>query len=105
METTAAGLCTEIQLAFGATAPTQAKPGALEERPAGPPPESVTQLIALLRSADGDSAAAAERCLDELPRTGWAPRLQQALAQIRQFDFDAALKLLAPDDASREKVD
>ncbi len=105
METMAAALCKEIQVAFGADAAEPAKADAPDERPAGPPPESVAQLLVLLQCADGDSAAAAERCLAELQRTAWAPRLQLALARIRQFDFEAALKLLAPDDASQEKVD
>jgi HPt (histidine-containing phosphotransfer) domain-containing protein len=106
MEATALGLCAEIEAAFGANTPASepakaATANAPDALPAGPPPESVAQLIALLRNADGESPAAALRCLTELQRTDWGPHLQQAQAQIRRFDFDAALQLLA----HQEKVD
>jgi hypothetical protein len=69
-------------------------------------PEVIAQLIVMLKCADGDSSEAIGRCLSELKDTDWVPRLQQALACARNFDFDAAAKLLGPEsseqnDASR----
>jgi hypothetical protein len=61
-------------------------------------PESIAQLLTLLKCADGGSAEATERCLRELQHTDWIPRLQQTLEQVRNFDFDAACTILAPDD-------
>jgi PAS domain S-box-containing protein len=94
-------LCMEIRSGLGVADPEKlAQPGSAQ-RPAGPTPESVAQAIAMLRCADGGSGEAIERCLAELKDTDWGPHLQQALMQVRNFDFDAAVKVLAPDNRER----
>ena len=60
-------------------------------------PESLSRLIVMLERADGDSVEAIERCLAELKDPAWVPSLRQALALARNFDFDAAGRMLAPD--------
>jgi hypothetical protein len=92
-------LCAEIRSAFGNSEPAAAPLPGLDRSPAGPVPESIAQLIVMIKCADGDSAEAIERSLSELKGTDWAPRLQQALACVRNFDFDAAGKLLDSRDA------
>jgi hypothetical protein len=57
----------------------------------------------MLECADGGSAEAIERCLSELKDSDWTSRLQLALAHVRNFDFDAANKLLAPGSRERHK--
>ena len=99
-------LCAEIQAGLGNAAPEPAAepaaaPVPTPKGPMGPMPQSIVHVIAMLECADGGSAEAIERCLSELKDSDWAPRLRQALAHVRGFDFDAANKLLAP--ASREQ--
>jgi two-component system sensor histidine kinase/response regulator len=94
-------LCAEIQSAFG-TEPAAAPISELDRAPAGPLPETIAQLIVMIKCADGDSAEAIERSLSELKGTDWAPRLQQALACVRNFDFDAAGKLLDPESDAKQ---
>jgi hypothetical protein len=91
-------LCAEIQAGLGATESTRAAPPAAEQRPAGPLPQCLAQVVGMLQCADGNSAEAIDRCLTELKDTDWAPALRQALLHVRNFDFDAACKLLAPGD-------
>ena len=101
-------LCAEIKAGLGdvatepATAPAAA-PGKAPAGPTGPMPQSIVHVIAMLECADGGSAEAIERCLSELKDSDWAPRLQQALAHVRSFDFDAANNLLAPASQKRRK--
>jgi HPt (histidine-containing phosphotransfer) domain-containing protein len=64
-------------------------------RPAQPPPASITALLQLLDTADGNSAAALQGCLDELPDSPWQPLLQAALTAVQRFDFEAASQWLA----------
>ena len=94
-------LCAEIRVGLGGAEPATADApaaasGQAPEGPRGPMPHSIAQVIVMLECADGGSAEAIERCLSELTDSDWAPRLQQALAHVRNFDFDAANKLLAP---------
>ena len=91
-------LCAEIQAGLGVAESAEAAPAATARRPAGPLPQCVAQVIVMLRCADGGSDAAIDHCLAELKDTGWAPALRQALAHVRNFDFDAAHRLLAPSD-------
>jgi PAS domain S-box-containing protein len=98
LHSTIGPLCAEIQTGLGVAEPAQAVRPAANQRPAGPLPESVARLIDLLKCADGSSAEAAEHCLQEFQHTDWMPRLQQVLTQVRNFDFDAARKLLAGDE-------
>jgi signal transduction histidine kinase/HPt (histidine-containing phosphotransfer) domain-containing protein len=64
-------------------------------RPASPPPASITALLQLLDTADGNSAAAIQRCLDEFPDSPWQPLLLAALTEVQRFDFEAARQCLA----------
>jgi PAS domain S-box-containing protein len=97
-------LCTEIRAAFGSTEPVAAPPPVGDQPPTGPIPESLEQLIVMIKCADGDSAEAIERCLSELKDTDWVPRLQQALSCVRNFDFDAAGKLLGPESPKQNGI-
>jgi len=63
-------------------------------RPA-PPPASITALLQLLDTADGNSAAAIQRCLDEFPGSPWQPLLLAALSEVHRFNFEAARQWLA----------
>jgi PAS domain S-box-containing protein len=96
-------LCAEIQAGLGAVAPAPAATPAPDQRPAGPMPESIVQLVGLLKCADGGSAEAIERCLQDPQHTDWMPRLQQALMQVRNFEFDTAVQVLAPDNPNSDK--
>ncbi len=90
-------LCAEIQEGLGARQQLEAVASTQwNQRPAGPLTESVAKLLVMLESADGDSAEAIERCLAEPGDADWAPYLRQALAHVRNFDFDAACDALAP---------
>jgi two-component system sensor histidine kinase/response regulator len=64
-------------------------------RPASPPPASITALLQLLDTADGNSAADIQRCLDEFPDSPWQPLLLAALTEVQRFDFEAARQCLA----------
>ena len=64
-------------------------------RPAQSLPASLTALLQLLDTADGNSAAAIQRCLDEFPDSPWQPLLLAALAEVQRFDFEAARQCLA----------
>jgi hypothetical protein len=64
-------------------------------RPASPPPVSITALLQLLDTADGNSAAAIQRCLDEFSDSPWQPLLLAALTEVQRFDFEAARQCLA----------
>jgi len=97
-------LCAEIKAGLGggaALAPAEAPAAAPDRTPTGPMPQSIVQVIVMLECADGGSAEAIEHCLSELKDSNWAPRLLQALAHVRSFDFDAARKLLAADGSAR----
>lgn len=98
MDAAVAALCAEIRAALETPVPAPASQPAMAARPLGEPPESLNQVIVMLKCADGGSEEMIERCLSELKDTDWAPRLRQALAHVRSFDFDAARVLLAPDD-------
>ena len=100
MQATIELLCVEIKAGLGGTAPAPAAaPAAEPERtPAGPIPQSIAQLIAMLECSDGSSTETIERCLSELKDSNWAPRLQQALVATRNFDFETAIRMLSPDD-------
>jgi hypothetical protein len=100
MQATIELLCAEIKAGLGGTAPAPAAaPAAAPERtPAGPIPQSIAQLIAMLECSDGSSTETIERCLSELRDSNWAPRLQQALVATRNFDFETAIRMLSPDD-------
>jgi PAS domain S-box-containing protein len=88
-------MCDEISKALNIRKDAAPSPDPLsEDLPAGDIPKSVLQLAAMLRAGNGDSDAALASCLEELGETAWAPRLQQALVHVRNFDFDAASKLL-----------
>ncbi len=91
-------LCAEIQAGLGAKQSAPVAPTAAGRRAAGPPPPCVAQVIVMLQCADGNSAEAIDRCLTELQDTDWAPDLRQALALVRNFDFDTAGRLLAASD-------
>lgn len=95
-------LCAEIQAALGTTDSAHAVPPATERRPAGPLPECLAEVVGMLQCSDGNCAEAIDRCLTELRDTEWAPVLRQALLHVRNFDFDAAGKLLAPGDRGME---
>ena len=95
-------LCAEIQAGLGATESVQVAPAAADRRPAGPLPQCVAKVIGMLQCADGNSEDAIDRCLADLQATDWAPALRQALVLVRNFDFDAACKLLAPGDRGME---
>jgi PAS domain S-box-containing protein len=97
IQATVEQLCAEIRTGLGADGPGQIPESALDRRPAGPMPESLSRLIVMLERADGDSVEAIERCLAELKDPAWVPSLRQALALARNFDFDAAGRMLAPD--------
>ena|GEM_PF-1737165 len=90
-------MCGEIKQAFCLTGvdPESGAPDAT--LPEGELPESVARLIGMLEAADGNSAAAIDRCLAELGETAWAPRLQRALNYAQRFDFDGARRLLVGD--------
>jgi hypothetical protein len=77
-------------------------PEALPEAlPEGPLPESIVQVISLLDAGDGDCDVAVARCLEQLGESAWAPRLQQALTHVQNFDFVAARKLLCGEEADQ----
>ena len=95
MQARIALLCAEIRAGLGVTESVAVAPAAAGRRPAGPLPPCVAQVIVMLQCADGNSADAIDRCLTELKDTDWAPDLRQALAYVRNFDFDAAGRLLA----------
>ena len=87
-------MCAEIRSKLGldvAAAATEILP----ERPGGEAPFCVTQLIESLDAGDGDCDAAILECLRELKDTAWVPRLCQAQISIRNFDYAAAIRLLA----------
>ena len=75
-----------------------------EVLPEGPLPQSIEQLIALLDAGDGDADIAMARCLEALGDTAWAPRLQQALTHVQNFDFVAARKLLCVGDGAESTL-
>jgi two-component system sensor histidine kinase/response regulator len=96
-------LCAEIRTGLGDTEPADASAPAPDKAPIGPIPKSIAQVIVMIECADGNSAEAIELCLSELEGTNWAPRLKQALVHVRNFDFEAAGKLLAPAGPERSK--
>jgi HPt (histidine-containing phosphotransfer) domain-containing protein len=101
LELIATQMCEEINRTLGFPATPAPLPGPLPEvLPEGPLPQSIEQLIALLDAGDGDADIAMARCLEALGDTAWAPRLQQALTHVQNFDFVAARKLLCDDDAT-----
>ena len=88
-------LCAEIQAALGgatATGPAKTEPA---RRPSAAMPESIRRLLEMFRRSDGASAEALERCMTELADSDWLPLLRQALPLARNFDFEAAVELLA----------
>jgi PAS domain S-box-containing protein len=101
MEQGVTAMCAEIRSGLGLAESAGpviefAEPVA-EYLPPGPPPASVTHLIALLQAGDCDCDRALAACLTELKDTAWTPRLQQTAAHIRRFDFAAAGRLLGAD--------
>jgi len=97
MQTRVEQLCAEIQATLGAAEPAQAAAPTANQRPTGPLPESIAQLVILLKCADGGSAETIEQCIKEQKDLAWIPRLEQALVYVHSFDFDAACKLLEAD--------
>jgi len=98
LEQGVAAMCEEIRSALGlardaipvaATAPESPPPGA--------PPASVARLIASLQTGDSDCDSLIAACLDELAQTPWAPCLRRALALAQNFDYAAAIDVLAAD--------
>jgi HPt (histidine-containing phosphotransfer) domain-containing protein len=87
-------MCAEIKSKLGLDVAVAA-PEILPERPGGETPVCVTQLIERLDAGDGDCDAAIDDCLSELKDTAWVPRLRQAHVRIRNFDYAAAIQLLA----------
>ena len=91
LEQTVETLCAEIR--NGLNLPQSAPPAVASvpaTRPAGPVPEAIKRLIALLEAGDGDCDAAIARSLEALADTPWVAPLQQALADVKNFDFSAA---------------
>lgn len=92
--------CDEIRrlIPITETSPaTPASPPLPANRPTGKMPESVQRLLTMLAAGNGDCDAALSQCLDELGNSAWMPRLRAARVEVRNFDFSAARKLLAPD--------
>jgi PAS domain S-box-containing protein len=67
-------------------------------RPEGALPATIGALRERLAAADGDCAALIEACLGDPRNSPWSALLQQALAAVQRFDFDAAERLLRPAD-------
>ena len=96
LEEGAAAMCAEIHGKLGLSDNAEpAVEASSEKRPSGPPPASVTRLIASLQAGEGDCDLLIDACLAELDGTVWAPLLRQALAYVRNFDFAAAGKVLS----------
>ncbi|MCF8177882.1 MAG: PAS domain S-box protein [Sulfuritalea sp.] len=94
-ERATAAMCSEIRNALGpAPSPLVHSEIPPDARFSGMPPDSVTRLIAHLKTGNSDSDTVAADCLRELENTAWAPRLHQALIDIERFDFAAAEQVL-----------
>jgi CheY-like chemotaxis protein len=100
VEREVAKLCAEIMHVLGGPKETAPPSPAATEfpeiSPETPVPESVQNLLALLAACDSDCEMALAACLSELQSSAWEPRLQQAMADVRNFDFAAARKHLDP---------
>ena len=91
-------MCGQVQAALQPSPRTAMRwptPPLPAPRPASPPPASITALLQLLDTADGNSAAAIQRCLDEFSDSPWQPLLLAALTEVQRFDFEAARQCLA----------
>jgi PAS domain S-box-containing protein len=78
--------------------PPAAALGTAGLRPEGALPATIVALRERLAVADGDCAALIETCLGDPLHRPWSALLQQALAAVQRFDFDAAEHLLRPED-------
>ena len=61
--------------------------------PQAPLPEAIEKLLSLIETADGESLAWAERCLQQEMGTDWEGRLREAIRYLRDFNFAAAARL------------
>jgi HPt (histidine-containing phosphotransfer) domain-containing protein len=105
LELIATQMTEEINRALGFPATPAPPPAPLPEAlPEGPLPQSIARLIALLEAGDGDCDIAMAHCLEELADSAWAPRLQQAMVHVQNFDFVAARKLLCDDDGAESTL-
>ena len=93
MQTRVDSLCTVIREAFTGHGSHDAQDAGTGV-PEGTPPAAVANIIAMLRAADGESAAALESCIARGVDAAWGPALRSALASARRFDFEAALAAL-----------